>query len=70
VAYSSCVTLAGGKPINIPTDEANNFETSAADIEKYITNKTRAISSVSLHPTGAVLKSPEAGGHRGAGNQV
>lgn len=56
VAYSSCVTLAGGVPINIPTYEKDNFEISAAEIEKYITKKTRAILiGYPSNPTGAVL---------------
>jgi aminotransferase len=56
VAYGSCVTLAGGKPVHIPTYEANNFEISAADIEKNITNKTRAILiGYPSNPTGAVM---------------
>jgi len=57
VAYGSCVTLAGGKPVHIPTYEVNNFEISAQDIEKYITNKTRAILiGYPSNPTGAVLR--------------
>ena len=56
VAYGSCVTLAGGKPVHIPTYEKNNFEISAEDIEKHITNKTRAILiGYPSNPTGAVM---------------
>ena len=56
VAYGSCVTLAGGKPVHIPTYEKNNFEISASDIEKHITEKTRAILiGYPSNPTGAVL---------------
>jgi aminotransferase len=56
VAYGSCVTLAGGKPVHIPTYEANNFEISAKDIEKHITDKTRAILiGYPSNPTGAVM---------------
>jgi len=56
VAYGSCVTLAGGKPVHIPTNEANNFEISPQDIEKHITDKTRAILiGYPSNPTGAVL---------------
>jgi aminotransferase len=60
VAYGSCVTLAGGKPVHIPTYEKNNFEISASDIEKHITDKTRAILiGYPSNPTGAVLSRPK-----------
>ena len=56
VAYGSCVTLAGGKPVHIPTYEVNNFEISAKDIEEKITGKTRAILiGYPSNPTGAVM---------------
>jgi aminotransferase len=56
VAYSSCVILAGGKPVHIPTYEANNFEITAKDIEERLTNKTRAILiGYPSNPTGAVM---------------
>jgi aminotransferase len=56
VAYSSCVVLAEGKPVHIPTYEANNFEISAKDIEERITDRTRAILiGYPSNPTGAVM---------------
>ncbi|MBA7599087.1 putative N-acetyl-LL-diaminopimelate aminotransferase [subsurface metagenome] len=56
VSYNSCVILAGGKPIMVPTNEKNNFEISAADIEAQITDKTRAIMlGYPANPTGAVM---------------
>ncbi len=56
VAYSSCVTLAGGKPVFVPTYEKNNFEISARDIEKRVTSRTRAVLiGYPCNPTGAVL---------------
>jgi aminotransferase len=56
VAYGSCVTLAGGKPVHIPTYEMNNFEITAKDIEEKITGKTRAILiGYPSNPTGAVM---------------
>ena len=36
------VILAEGKPVHIPTYEANNFEITAKDIEKRITNKNQS----------------------------
>jgi aminotransferase len=56
VAYSSCVILAGGKPLHIPTYEANNFEITAKDIEERLSSKTRAILiGYPSNPTGAVM---------------
>jgi aminotransferase len=56
VAYDSCVILAGGKPIFVPTSEKNNFEISAADIEAQINDKTKAIMlGYPANPTGAVM---------------
>jgi aminotransferase len=56
VAYSSCVILAGGKPVHIPTYEANNFEITAKNIEERLTKKTRAILiGYPSNPTGAVM---------------
>jgi aminotransferase len=56
VAYESCVIMAGGIPIKIPTNEENNFEINAADIEERITNKTKAILiGYPANPTGAVM---------------
>jgi len=57
VAYKSCVILAEGKPVSISTNEANNFEISAAEIEARITPKTRAILiGYPSNPTGAILE--------------
>jgi aminotransferase len=56
VAYDSCVILAGGKPVMVPTREENNFEVDAADIEARITGRTKAILiGYPANPTGAVM---------------
>ena len=56
VSYNSCVVLAGGKPIMVPTNQKSNFELSADDIEKKITDKTKAILiGYPANPTGAVM---------------
>jgi len=56
VSYNPCVVLAGGTPIMVPTNEENNFEVSAADIEARITAKTKAILiGYPANPTGAVM---------------
>jgi len=56
VSYDSCVILAEGIPVMVPSNEENNFEISATDIEARITNKTRAILiGYPANPTGAVM---------------
>ena len=56
VAYDSCVTLASGTPVRIPTFEEYNFEISAADVEAQVTDKTKAILiGYPANPTGAVM---------------
>ncbi|MBI4286376.1 MAG: aminotransferase class I/II-fold pyridoxal phosphate-dependent enzyme [Chloroflexi bacterium] len=56
VSYPSCVILAGGKPVMVPTYERNNFELSAADVEANITDRTKAILlGYPSNPTGAVM---------------
>ena len=57
VAYDSSVILAEGTPVLVPTCEANNFEITASDMEKYITDKSKAILlGYPSNPTGAVLE--------------
>lgn len=56
VAYPAVVELAGGKVVPVPTYESNNFEITAADIEKKITPKTKAILlGYPCNPTGAIM---------------
>ncbi len=56
VSYSSCVTLAGGRPVMVPTSEKDGFELSAEDIEKRVTDNTKAILiGYPANPTGAVM---------------
>ena len=56
VSYDACVILAGGTPIKVPTNQKNNFEIGAADIEARITDKTKAILiGYPANPTGAVV---------------
>jgi len=56
VAYDSCVILAGGEPVKVPTTEANSFEVEPRDIETRITPKTKAIlMGYPANPTGAVM---------------
>jgi len=56
VSYGSCVALAGGKAVMVPTNEKNNFELSADDVEKRVNDKTKAILiGYPANPTGAVM---------------
>ncbi|NJD99387.1 pyridoxal phosphate-dependent aminotransferase [Thermococcus sp. LS1] len=56
VSYAPAVLLAGGKPVEVPTYEENEFRLSVDDLEKYVTEKTRAlIINSPNNPTGAVL---------------
>ena len=56
VAYEACVIMAGGEPVKVPTNEQNNFEVKADDIEAKITGRTRAILiGYPSNPTGAVM---------------
>lgn len=54
--YYSQVKFAGGVPVPVPAYEKNQFKIKAEDIEKRITNKTKALMLNSPNnPTGAVL---------------
>ncbi len=56
VTYGPAVVLAGGKPVEVPTYENNEFRLSVDELEKYVTEKTRAlIINTPNNPTGAVL---------------
>lgn len=61
VAYPADITLAGGVPILVPTNEENNFVVRATDIEARITKQTKAILiGYPANPTGAVMSKKEA----------
>lgn len=56
VAYGPLVSLAGGKPVFVPTIEKNEFRVKAEDMRKRVTKKTKAILFCSPNnPTGSVL---------------
>jgi aminotransferase len=56
VAYPSCVILAEGKPVMVPTYPKNNFAVEARDIEAKINKNTKAILiGFPSNPTGAVM---------------
>jgi len=56
VTYAPAVVLAGGKPVEVPTYEENEFRLSVDDLEKHVSDRTRAlIINTPNNPTGAVL---------------
>lgn len=60
VAYAACIILAGGVPVSVPTGEENSFKLTAGDIEKRITQRTKAILiGYPSNPTGAVMTKDE-----------
>ncbi len=60
VSYPPMVMLAGGKPIIVPTSQANQFKPTRAEIEAAITSKTKAfVLNSPSNPTGSVFSSDE-----------
>jgi len=56
VSYAPAVILAGGRPVEVPTHEENEFRLSVDDLEKHVSDKTKAlIINSPNNPTGAVL---------------
>jgi hypothetical protein len=56
-AYASCVILAGGTPVLIPTYQKDDFELDPEEVEAHITEKTKAILiGYPANPTGAVME--------------
>ena len=54
--YPEAVYLAGGRPVAVPTSEANGFRVTVADLEAARTPKTKLLVFVSpSNPTGAVV---------------
>jgi aspartate aminotransferase len=60
VTYKDVVNYAGGKCVFLETDEVTGFSFTAAQIEQYITPRTRAVLINSpCNPSGAVLEREE-----------
>jgi aminotransferase len=56
VSYSPCVSLAGGKPVMVPTSHEDNFEVDTTAIGARVTDATKAILiGYPANPTGAVM---------------
>jgi len=63
VSYQPCTVLAGGVFVPVPTTVANEFKVKAVDIEKRVTERTKAILiGYPNNPTGTVLSRKEIGG--------
>ncbi len=60
--YTEVIKLVEGVPVPVRTTQENNFHLRAEDIERVITNHTKALLIVSpSNPTGAVLSKQELG---------
>jgi len=60
VSYQPCVTLAGGRPVAVPTRLERGFRLSADDIERAVTPRTKALLlCYPNNPTGAVMPREE-----------
>ena len=58
--YPEAVTLAGGKPVVIDTDESNDFKVTIAQLDAALTPRTKALVFVSpSNPTGSVYTPAE-----------
>jgi aminotransferase len=56
VSYGPCTVLAGGTFVPVPTTVENEFKVKAADIEKRVTDRTKAILiGYPNNPTGTVM---------------
>ncbi len=61
VSYSPVITFAHGVPVAIPTKKENAFRLTRADLEKYVTPKTKALLiNFPTNPTGAILNKDDA----------
>jgi aspartate/methionine/tyrosine aminotransferase len=58
--YPESIRLAGGVPVEVPTDETTGFRTSVEQLERYVTPRTKLMLFVSpSNPTGAVYPPAE-----------
>jgi len=57
VSYVPCAVLAGAVPVTIPLKAENEFRLTAAELEEYITDKTKLlVLPFPNNPTGAVME--------------
>ena len=58
--YPESIQLAGGVPVIVPTDEGTGYRTSPAQLDEYVTDRTKVLMFVSpSNPTGAVYSPAE-----------
>lgn len=58
--YPESIALAGGVPVVVPTDETAGYRTNPAQLDEYVTERTKALVFVSpSNPTGAVYSPAE-----------
>ncbi|MFN8125381.1 MAG: pyridoxal phosphate-dependent aminotransferase [Candidatus Nanopelagicales bacterium] len=58
--YPEAIALAGGTTVEVPTDESTGYRTSVAQLEEYVTDRTKLLVFVSpSNPTGAVYSPAE-----------
>ena len=58
--YPESIRLAGGVPIVVPTDESTGYRTSPAQLDEFVTERTKVLMFVSpSNPTGAVYTPAE-----------
>jgi aminotransferase len=56
VSYKSCVTLAGGVAVTVPTSMENEFRITAEKLETYVTPRTKILLiGYPNNPTGAIM---------------
>lgn len=56
VSYKSCVTLAGGVAVTVPTSIENEFRITAGELETFVTPRTKVLLiGYPNNPTGAVM---------------
>lgn len=60
LAYPACVSIAGGKPVLVPTYAKNEFKLTVDELEKKVTPKTKAILiGYPNNPTGTIMEREE-----------
>lgn len=58
--YPESIALTGAKTVVVPTDESSGYRTSPAQLDEYVTERTKALVFVSpSNPTGAVYSPAE-----------
>jgi aspartate aminotransferase len=58
--YPEAISLAGGTPVVVPTDETTGYRTSPAQLDRFLTDRTKVLMFVSpSNPTGAVYAPAE-----------